>query len=212
MNHSRSALAALTTTLALLTACATPTPSAPWTPLFDGATLDGWHVTEFGGQGEVTIQDGALHLAPGNPLTGVTLQSTPPSGNYELEVVAARLEGVDFFCGLTFPVGDSHLTLVLGGWGGSTCGLSNIDDNDASNNATMKLKGFKAGRDYTVLLRVTEAQIEVLLDGEPFTSTPRNGAVFSLRPEVDICKPLGISSFCTLARIKTLRWRPLTND
>lgn len=212
MNHSRSVGAALCAALALLTSCATPTPLAPWSPLFDGATLGAWQITEFGGQGEVTLQDGAMHLDIGNPLTGVAWQGEPPTGTYELEVVAARLDGTDFFCGLTFPVGDSHLTLVLGGWGGSTCGLSNIDDEDASNNATMRLKGFKVGRDYTVLVRVTQELVEVLLDGEPFTSTPRAGAVFSLRPEVDLCKPLAIASFCTLARIKKVRWRPLAND
>lgn len=200
------ALRASLAILPLLAGCAT---GKPWRPLFDGATLDGWHVTRFGGEGEVRVESGAIFLEIGNPMTGVHAQQPPPTGNYELEVVAARMDGVDFFCGLTFPVGESFLTLVLGGWGGSTCGLSSIDDEDAANNATMRLKGFESGRDYTVLVRVDRDQVEVLLDGEPFTSTKRTDAAFSLRPEVEICRPLGIASFGTVARIKSLRWRPL---
>ena len=192
-----------------LVACTTPNPATPWTPLFDGETLAGWHATEFGGEGEITVVDGAMHFDMGSTMTGVTLAGPPPSGNYEVEVVAARIEGTDFFCGLTFPVGDQHLTLVLGGWGGSVCGLSSLDDDDASRNATRTLKGFQTDRDYTALVRVTDDAVKVLLDGEPFLETALAGQELSLRPEVELCRPFGIASFQTRARIKSLRWRPL---
>jgi hypothetical protein len=193
----------------LLAGCTTPDPAVAWTSLFDGESLAGWQSTEYGGEGEITIVDGAMHFDMGSPLTGVTLTGPPPSGSYEVEVTAARIEGTDFFCGLTFPVGEHHLTLVLGGWGGSVSGLSNLDDDDASRNLTRTLKGFKSGRDYTTLVRVSDDKVTVLLDGEPFIETQLAGKKLSLRTEVDLSRPFGILSFQTRARIKAVRWRPL---
>jgi len=195
--------------LILAASCTTTGAHGPWIELFDGASLTGWQVTRFGGEGEVSVQDGAMHIEIGNPLTGVTLLKTPATEDYELEVTAARIDGTDFFCGLTFPVGESHLTLILGGWGGSLCGLSSLDGDDASNNATTTLMGFKAGRDYTATVLVTKGAVTVLLDGEPLTQIDRKTHALSLRPEVELCRPLGIASFSTLARIKTVRWRQI---
>lgn len=193
----------------LLAGCTTPNAAVAWTSLFDGNSMAGWQSTEFGGEGEITIADGAMHFDMGSPLTGVTLTGPPPTGSYEVEVTAARIEGTDFFCGLTFPVGEHYLTLVLGGWGGSVSGLSNLDDDDASRNLTRTLKGFQSGRDYTTLVRVSHDKVTVLLDGEPFTETQLAGKELSLRTEVDLSRPFGITSFQTRARIKTVRWRPL---
>lgn len=195
--------------LILVVSCTTPVAAAPWTDLFDGTSLNGWQSTNFGGEGQVSVQDGAMHLEIGNPLTGVNLLGAPPTENYQLEVTAARLDGTDFFCGLTFPVGDNHLTLVLGGWGGSLSGLSSLDGEDASNNQTRTLRGFQAGRDYTATVCVTTDAVTVLLDGEPFLNADRGQHELSLRPEVELCRPLGIASFCTLARVKVVRWRPI---
>jgi len=43
-----------------------------WESLFDGKTLEGWKITEFGGEGEVTVEEGAIILRMGQPLTGIT--------------------------------------------------------------------------------------------------------------------------------------------
>ena len=207
---SRStASTALAIGLFMFGGCATTQPQTAWINLFDGHSLEGWSKTLFGGEGEISIVDGAIDLQSGSPLTGVTLQTSPPSENYELEVVASRVEGTDFFCGLTFPVGESHLTLVLGGWGGSVCGFSSIDNADASRNLTRKLKGFTPGRDYKITVRVTKDEVLALLDDEPFVATKRAGVTFSLRPEVMLCKPLGLASFSTIANVKSVRWHPL---
>jgi hypothetical protein len=194
----------------LFTGCTIPEQAVAWTSLFDGESLAGWQSTEFGGEGEINVANGAMHFEMGSPLTGVTLTGPPPTGSYEVEVTAARIEGTDFFCGLTFPVGKHHLTLVLGGWGGSVSGLSSLDDDDASRNLTRTLKGFKSDHDYTVLVRVSKDNVTVLLDGEPFTETQLAGKELTLRTEVDLSRPFGIASFQTRARIKTVRWRPLT--
>ena len=75
-----------------------------------------------------------------------------PGLNYELNVVARRVEGSDFFCGLTFPYQDSHCTLILGGWGGALVGLSCLDGRDASENETTRLMPFEKGRWYDVVI------------------------------------------------------------
>ena len=207
----------LTTTLALIalsaiSGCTVPDADSSWTGLFDGESLSGWEVTKFGGEGEVRVIDGAMHLDMGSPLTGVNVLDSPPTESYELEVTAARIEGTDFFCGLTFPVGEDHLTLILGGWGGSISGLSSLDDDDASNNATRTLRGFKLGQDYIATVHVRAATVTVLLDGKVLTQVDRSEHGLSLRPEVEPCRPLGIASFSTRARIKSVRWRPLDTD
>ena len=61
-----------------------------------------------------------------------------------------RLDGSDFFCSTTFPVGKDPCTLVVGGWGGMVVGLSNVDHEDASENGTTKTMTFKNKRWYRV--------------------------------------------------------------
>ncbi|MFN3241013.1 MAG: DUF1080 domain-containing protein [Planctomycetota bacterium] len=195
--------------LLLLAACAAPPPAAPWRELFDGRSTAGWTATNFGGEGPIEVVDGALRFDFGSPMTGLTWAGEPPSGDYDLEVVAARVDGTDFFCGLTFPVGDAHLTLVLGGWGGSLCGISNLDGEDAANNDSKRLFRFENGRDYRVLVQVRADHLDVQLDGEPFLHVPLSSRALSLRPEVELCTPLGIASFATRARVRSIRWRPV---
>jgi len=86
-----------------------------WRPLFDGHSLAGWRITEFGGQGRVTVRKGLLLLSAGTPFTGVHWTNDPPKMNYEISLEAMRVSGSDFFCGLTFPVRDSFCSLIVGG-------------------------------------------------------------------------------------------------
>jgi hypothetical protein len=190
----------------LLAACTTP-----WRPLFDGRSLDGLLVTDFGGQGAVHVTDGALVLDQGSPLTGVTIVRELPAGDYELELTAARLLGSDFFCGLTFPVGTDGsdcLTLVLGGWGGSVCGLSSLDGDDAAHNDTRRTRHFELGRPYRVHLQVAGDRVRATVDGEVLVDCDLRGRALSLRAEVEPSRPFGICSFATRAAIRDLRWRP----
>src|SRR5687767_13212732 len=83
-------------------------PSPPGEPLFDGKSLGNWQPSKFHGQGAVTIENGDIILAAGKDLTGITWSGPAlPTTNYELTLQARRLEGRDFFAGVTFPVGDS---------------------------------------------------------------------------------------------------------
>ena len=51
-------------------------------------------------------------------MTGVTYQGQFPKTDYEVSLEAMRVDGVDFFCGMTFPVRSEFCTLIVGGWGG----------------------------------------------------------------------------------------------
>ncbi len=187
-------------------------PARAWHELFDGRSLGAFAITEFGGQGEVSVRDHRLQLGIGSPLTGVTWTGPLPLGDYELEVVAARELGGDFFCGITFPVGEAHLTLVLGGWGGSVCGLSSLDGNDAAHNHTRCLRRFTLGTDYRVQIVVRSDHVQCRLDGEALCATPIRPHALGLRPEMNLSRPLGIASFATAASVQSARWRALDSQ
>src|ERR1700726_2348037 len=80
---------------------------ANWTKLFDGKSLAGWKATNFGGEGEVSVKDGAVVLEQGSDMTGITYAGKDlPRINYELTLEGKKNKGSDFFCTTTFPVGD----------------------------------------------------------------------------------------------------------
>lgn len=203
----RAALSVLA--LLAFAACRTTPPAAAWQELFDGRSLGAFVSTDFGGQGEVVVHDGRLQLGSGSPLTGVTWTGTPPDGDYEIELVGRRDDGSDFWCGLTFPVGGAHLTLVLGGWGGSLCGLSSLDGNDAAHNNTRVLRSFQNGRDHTIRLAVSTTRIDVWVDGESLLTADLRGHSLGVRPEVQLSRPLGLASFASAASFTAVRWRTM---
>ena len=75
-----------------------------WLRLFDGKSLHNWHVSNFGGEGEVYVEDGQVILEMGANLTGITWTGEVPQMDYEVILEAMRVGGSDFFCGMTFPV------------------------------------------------------------------------------------------------------------
>ncbi|MFC1759688.1 DUF1080 domain-containing protein [Planctomycetota bacterium] len=181
--------------------------------LFDGKTLAGWKKTEFGGEGDVTIEkDGELVLDYGANLTGITYTKEFPKTNYEITVECRRIAGTDFFCGLTFPVTDSHCSLILGGWGGALVGLSTIDGLDASMNDTNQIVPFTKGKWYKVKLRVTPKTIVVWLEGKQIISQNLAKHKISVRPEVLPNCPLGFASFATQAGIRNIQYREIKRD
>lgn len=182
---------------------------AGWTSLFDGSTLGKWEQTSFGGEGPVRVRDGAVVLEMGDPLTGITWTGDALPGAFEIALEASRLAGSDFFCALTFPVGASHCSLVLGGWGGTTVGLSSLDGLDASENETTREMRFEDKRWYGVRVAVTATQIRAWLDDQPIVEVATTGRRIGIRPEVDASRPLGIASYRTRAGIRAIRVRAL---
>ena len=183
--------------------------AADWRPLFDGRSLDGWQPTPFGGEGEVTVADGAIAIARGSEMSGITWTKDVPRQDYEIALEARRVDGFDFFCGLTFPVGEDFCSFIVGGWGGAVVGLSSIDGADASSNDTTSIRSFKNGRWYAVRVRVTPARIECFIDDERVVDQPLDGRTLSIREEVVPSKPLGIATYSTTAEVRGIRWRPL---
>src|ERR1043165_7142270 len=100
--------------------------------LFDGKSLAGWKNSDFAANGGGSVDTGfkggpVLIVDQGEVLSGITYTNPVPKADYEISLAAMKLSGSDFMCGLTFPVKDTHATLVLGGWGGGVVGISSID-------------------------------------------------------------------------------------
>jgi hypothetical protein len=179
-----------------------------WVSLWDGKTLGDWQVTDFAGHGEVTVSGGELVLEAGLDLTGINLAKAPLEMGYELELEAMRVKGGDFFCGLTFPVGAARCTLVVGGWGGTVVGISSIDGQDASENASSQSRRFELGRWYRVGVRVEPGRLQAFLDGEKVVDVELAGRTIGMRlGEIELSCPLGIASFRTKSALRGIRYR-----
>jgi hypothetical protein len=173
--------------------------------LFDGKTLNGWEITNFGPQGPVYVSGDEIILGMGDGCTGITWKRDFPLTGYEVTLEAMKVEGNDFFCGMTFPVGKDPCTLIVGGWGGTIVGLSSINGMDASENETTTLKQFEKNQWYRIRLKVTEQTIQAWINGEIVVDFTIDDNTLSIRPEVDLSKPFGIASWRTTAALRNIR-------
>jgi hypothetical protein len=180
-----------------------------WESVFDSKTLKNWKVTDFGGEGKVEVAAGAIILNMGvGDLTGITWAGGELArSDYEISLEAERLDGGDFFCGLTFPVKKSFASFICGGWGGTLCGLSSVDDFDASENETTKFKEFQTGRWYRIRVRVTDAKVECWIDDEQMVDLELGDHKISVRWEVESSQPLGVAAWRTKAAIRNFKIR-----
>jgi hypothetical protein len=189
-----------------------PVADAKVMQLFDGKTMKNWHVTEFGGEGQAEVEDGQIIVHSGTTLSGVNWTGQAlPKENFEIELDAKKLDGSDFFLGLTFPYKNDYATLVLGGWGGSVIGISSVNGNDAANNEWSAAREFKKNTWYHVRLRATGDRISAWLDKdpEPFLDLETAGKEISTRSDIDAAKPLGLSTYQTSAAYKNITLRKL---
>jgi Domain of Unknown Function (DUF1080) len=177
--------------------------------IFDGRSLNGWEITNFGPQGEVIVSGGRIILGMGEGCTGITYKKDFPVVDYELSLEAMRVSGNDFFCGLTFPAGKDPCSLIVGGWGGTVVGLSSIDGKDASENETTRLMKFEKGQWYKIRLEVSEQYIRAWIDDSPVVDFNPKGRKLSIRSEVQLSLPFGITSWYTTAALKNIRLRKL---
>jgi len=181
-----------------------------WQPLFDGKTLTNWQSTKFIGEGAVKVENGQIVLEAGGDLTGITWTGPElPTTNYEIALQAMRVEGRDFFAGVTFPVAGSFCSLILGGWGGTVVGLSSVNGMDASENDTNRSIQFESGRWYHVRIRVTPEKIEAWLDEKSIVSQDLKGNTIDTRLEMVRSQPLGVASWRTKAALRDIRLRRL---
>lgn len=206
----RTSIASLCLTMIAVSFGAVADEADGWQSLFDGRGLGEWRQTEFGGGGEIEVIENAIRIPPGSDLNGITWQGAFPRQHYEIELQARRVDGHDFFCGLTFPVGEDCCSLILGGWGGSVTGLSSIDGRDAGDNETTDTRTFEKGRWYDVSVKVTPRRIECFLDGEPIVDQDTDDRRISVRNEVLPSRPLGIATYATTGEVRLIRWRPVS--
>ena len=188
-----------------------------WTSLFDGETLKNWVDNMDGGESAVKVKDGCLRLGMGPTTTSVHFDEEGsgiklPTANYEVEYVAKRYDGSDFFAAMTFPIGKDFVTFVNGGWGGYVAGLSSIDDMDASENSTSSFYNFKTGKWYRFRVQVSEKTVRVWVNDEAIIDYPIVDHRITTRFEVEKSKPLGFASWVSTGLIKTIRLRTLSAD
>jgi Domain of Unknown Function (DUF1080) len=179
--------------------------------LFDGKTLDGWKQTNFAGGGEVKVEGGQLIIHQGESLSGVTWKdaSKLPKDNFEISLQAMKLKGDDFFCGLTFPVRDSHATFICGGWAGTVVGLSSINNQDASENETTSYQKFEANKWYKIRVRVAEGKVGCWIDDQQVVDVELKDKRISTRLESDASRPLGIATYQVTSAIKDVQLKRL---
>ena len=184
-----------------------------WKDLFDGKSLAGWKPTDFRGGGAVRFDPKfkggpAIIVEAGDYLSGFNWTKDAPKTNYEIYVEAMKIEGSDFMCGLSFPVGDSYASLILGGWGGTVVGISSLDRHDASENETTKYISFAKDRWYKILMRVTPGRLEAWLDDKKIVDVDIRGKKISMRPgEIEKCVPIGIATFQTTSAFRAIKLR-----
>jgi hypothetical protein len=188
---------------------AKPAPADPNTiHLFDGKTLTNWKSTDFGGEGEVAAENGELVVRAGSTLSGITWTGQKlPTMNYQVDLDAKKLDGSDFFVGLTFPYGQTYASLILGGWGGSVTGISSINGEDAANNETSGAMDFKKGKWYHVTLKVTKDRITAYVDNDtkdPVVDVETEGKKVDTRIDIDAARPFGLSTYQTSAAYKNI--------
>lgn len=186
-----------------------PRPTTKPTSLFDGKTMAGWKVSDFGGKGKVEVSKGQITLGQDDGLTGVTWTRDFPKVNYEIELDAMRVAGDDFFCGLTFPYKKSFCSFIIGGWGGTVVGLSSVDSYDASENNTSNFAEFEKGKWYHVRLRVTDDKIEAWIDKKKYVDFETKDRKLSVRIDIEAATPLGLSAWSTEAAMRNIEYRTI---
>lgn len=187
-----------------------PAESAKEIVLFDGKSLDDWEMVDIGASGAVELEGGLMVINAGDSVSGAVYKKAAslPMTNYEISLEAKRLEGVDFFCGLTFPVGSPKTcaTLVCGGWGGAVTGISSIDGLDASENGTSNFVRYEDNKWYAVKVRVTPANLSVWIDGKHLIDQELEGKKVSVRPgPIESYLPLSFTTFATTAAIRNVK-------
>lgn len=180
--------------------------------IFNGTDLTGWRKLDegyFDRPGEIRVEDGKLVLGKGDDLTGVCWKGEVQEENYEIAFQVRRVEGNDFFCGFTFPVEKSYVTLILGGWGGYVVGLTAINGASAAENSTTQGYDFKTGKWYEIRVSVTGKFIRVYRDLVKIIEVEREGNRFEVWPQMEVARPLSFSTYDTVGEYRNIRYMRL---
>jgi hypothetical protein len=191
----------------------------PWVDLFDGKSLGQWqavahfpdalHKKADGAGGQVRVDDGQILIEPGNPLSGITWRAPFPSIDYEVEVEARRVDQLNAFCNLIFPIGDSSSALYVGAKRGTMAGLFQVDGRFfLDGNVTTRERQFEHGRWYRVRLRVTDERVAAWVDDERLFSISRAAHVLGVAPRSAApLLPFGVGTFNAGSALRAIRMR-----
>lgn len=194
----------------LLTATETPCADNNWISILNADNEKSWEKVSYKIPSISEIKDGMLILSAGHPFTGRNWTQPFPQLNYEIRFEGMRTAGNDFFASLTFPVADSHCTLITGGWGGDIVGLSSIDGWDASENETRTYFNFENDQWYSFHLAVRADQIQVRINDKPLIKALISGRAIGLRPgDTEKSRPLGFATYNTTGVIRKVEYRLL---
>ncbi len=181
-----------------------------WVSLFTGKNLKGWRVVEkaeFEMHGKVEVKDGAIRMGVGMPFTAITWTGDFPQENYEVELEAMRTSGVDIFAATTFPVGEAHVSFIVGGWGDTVVGISSVDDMNASENETTTVMTFDNNTWHRFRIRVTTAKIEAWVGKKQVVDLERKGHTFTLYGGVEPVAPFGVFTWQSEGALRNIRFR-----
>lgn len=179
-------------------------PSGEQIDLFDGESLDFWGSTPFPSSGKIEVRDGAIILHRGEPLSGIVWNGLIRQMNYELALEVKRIDGEDFFCGVTFPFEQTFATLMIGGWGGATTGLCCIGGLDAPENGTTQSLPFENERWYALRLRITDNRIQAWVDEKVVVDLDATDKQLALRDDLASSKPLAIMTRNASAAVRNI--------
>ena len=201
----------------------TPTVETPtaeqekWIPLFDGESTAGWSIPVYGGDGNVDVQEGNLVIGRGEMMTGIRYEKEFPKMNYEIRYEARRTQGYDFFAACTFPVKESFLTFVNGGWGGGLTGLSSIDGSDASENSFSTHHDYREKAWYRFRICVLDDKIQVWItdqdeegnwkEEESVIELETEDRGLSTRIEMERYKPLAFCTWNAEGQLRKIEYR-----
>jgi hypothetical protein len=195
----------------VLTQCGPP--RVEWKLLSD-EFASSWKAAGMAEEGVISIKDGEISMQPGQPMTGVRFDpweaADLPLTRYAIEFEAMRVEGNDFFGTVTFPVNETHVSLIIGGWGGTLVGISSLDDLDASENTTTGNAFFKNHEWHQVRVEVRDDDLRVWIRGKLFVNVSIKGRKLGLRAgEIEKCAPFGFTTYATWARVRSVVVRRL---
>ena len=176
----------------------------------------GWKDSGFAGAGETKVepnfrgQGPVILIEAGQSLSGITFTNPVPKTNFEVTLEALKIQGSDFFIGLTFPVAEAHATLVLGGWGGATTGISSIDGLDASENDTTKFLGYDKDKWFRIRMKVTPGRLETWINDDKIVDQDIKERRISMRfGEIENSVPFGLATYQTTTVIRKVEIKPV---
>jgi hypothetical protein len=193
----------------ILASCSKPGPST-WSML-DAPLSSHWKLTGNPDNGTFELSANELVLSQGKPMTCTRFDAWEsmglPTCDYAITFEAQRVEGHDFFAAITFPVRriDTCATLVVGGWGGGLVGISSIDGEDASVNATRSEQQFVNGQWYRFRLEIRSDELKAWMNDNPVINASIKARTISLRiGDIEGCAPFGVATYFTKGRVRNL--------